>query len=190
VAEHDPGRAEAGARPQRRRDDGHAREVLGDQVEAGQRRDVGEAHGLQALDGAAAAGPVDQAHERLAQLVGGALGPHHLLPDGGVRGPAADGEVVGLDDGAAPVDATLADDHVGGHEALELAVLVVGADAGEPAGLVEGSVVEQPVDALADRELALRALARDALLTAHLVRQRLPAAEFLELGLPGHGTPA
>ena len=125
VAEDDARGAEPRAWPERGGDDRDAREVLDHQVEARQRRDVGEAHGLERLDAAPAAGAVDQAHERDAQLVGGALGPHHLLPDGGVGRPAADGEVVGLDHRAAPVDAALADDRVGRQEARQLARAVV-----------------------------------------------------------------
>ena len=48
----------------------------------------------------------------------------------------------------------------------------------------------EPVDALADGQLALRVLARDALLAAHLARQGLAAAQLLELGLPSSSAPA
>ena len=186
VAEDDARGAEPGARPERGGDDRDAREVLDHQVEARQRRHVGEAHGLERLDAAPAAGAVDQAHERDAQLVGGALGPHHLLPDGGVGRPAADGEVVGLDHRAAPVDAALADDRVGRQEARQLARVVVLALAGEAPGLVEAAGIEQALDALAHGELAGGVLARDALGPAHLARELLAAAQLVELGLPRH----
>ena len=186
VAEDDARGAEPGARPERGGDDRHAREVLDHQVEARQRRDVGEAHRLERLDAAPAARAVDQAHERDAQLVGGALGPHHLLPDGGVGRPAADGEVVGLDHRAAPVDAALADDRVGRQEARQLARVVVLALARERAGLVEAAGIEQALHALAHGELAGGVLARDALGAAHLARELLAAAQLVELGLPRH----
>ena len=186
VAEDDARGAEPGTWPERGGDDGDAREVLDHQVEARQRRDVGEAHGLERLDAAPAARAVDQAHERHAQLVGGALGPHHLLPDGGVGRSAADREVVGLDHRAAPVDAALADDHVGRQEARQLARVVVLALARQRAGLVEAAVVEQALDALAHGELAGGVLARDALGPAHLARELLAAAQLVELGLPRH----
>jgi hypothetical protein len=50
--------------------------------------------------------------------VGEPLGVDRLLPDRGVRGPAADREVVALDDGPAAVDAALADDVLAGTKSL------------------------------------------------------------------------
>jgi hypothetical protein len=118
--------------------------------------------------------------------VGGALGPHHLLPDGGVGRPAADGEVVGLDHRATPVDAALADHRVGRQEARQLSRVVVLALARDGAGLVEAAGIEQALHALAHGELAGGVLARDALGPAHPARERLAAAQLVELGLPGH----
>ena len=86
-----------GDRPQRGRHHRHRGEVL-DQVEAGQRRDVGEAHLLERLDAAAATGAVHEPDERQPQVVRHALRVDGLLPDGGVGGAAADGEVVALHD--------------------------------------------------------------------------------------------
>ena len=75
VRERHAHRAEARARPERRRDDGHAREVLDRELEARKRRDVAEAHRLERLDAAAAARAVDEPDQRHAQLVRGLLGP-------------------------------------------------------------------------------------------------------------------
>jgi hypothetical protein len=83
-----------------------------------------------------------------------ALGVDGLLPDGGIGRAAADREVVALDDGAAAVDAPLADDRVRGEEVGELTVLVVGAAPGESTGLVEAARVEEAVDPLANRQPA------------------------------------
>src|SRR6185436_17275056 len=121
--------------------------------------------------------------ERDAQFARRTLGPHHLLPDGRVGRPAADGEVVSLDDRAAAVDPAPADEDVRGQEALDLAVVAVGRAAREAARLVEGAVVEEVRHPLADGQAAARALARDALLAAHLGGERLTAPQLLELGL-------
>ena len=182
----DTRRAEPRHRPERGRRHRHDRQVLHHEVEAGQRRHVGEAHLLERLDAAAAARAVHEPDEREAQVVGQALGVDGLLPDRGVGGAAADGEVVALHDRAAAVDAALADDRVRGQELGQLAVLVVGAAAGERSGLVEAARVEEPLDPLANRQPAGRVLALDPLLAAHPPRELLAPAQLLELGLPGH----
>ena len=114
-ADHARG-AEPGHRPERRGRHRHDREVLHHEVEAGQRRHVREAHLLERLDAAAAARAVHEPDERQPQVVRHALGVDGLLPDRGVGGAAADGEVVALHDRAAAVDASLADDRVRGQE--------------------------------------------------------------------------
>ena len=110
-----------GAEPRDRAERGgrhrHDRQVLHHEVEAGQRRHVREAHVLERLDAAAAAGAVDEPDEREPEVVRHALGEDGLLPDRGVGRAAADREVVALHDGAAAVDAALADDRVGRQEA-------------------------------------------------------------------------
>ena len=125
--------AEPGHRPERRGHDRDAREVRDRQLEAGHERHVGEAHLLERLDAAAAAGAVDEPHERQPHVVGEPLGVDHLLPDRRVGGAAADGEVVALDDGAAALDPPWPTTMFAGGEAGQLAVVVVGADAGERA---------------------------------------------------------
>ena len=186
VRADDAGGAEAGDRAERGGHHGHAGQIRYHQVEAGQRRHVREAHLLERLDRPAAAGAVDEPHERYAQVVREPLGVDRLLPDRGVGGAAANGEVVALHDGAAPVDAAMADDRVGGQEICQLPVVVVGRASGERAGLVEAARVEQPVDALAHGQATGGVLAGDALLAAHPPGQLLAPAKLLELGLPAH----
>ena len=128
-------------------------EVL-DQVEAGQRRDIGEAHLLARLDAAAAARAVHEADERQPEVVRHALRVDGLLPDGRVGGAAADGEVVALHHRTAAADPSLTDDGVGRQEAGQLAVLAIGPAAGERTGLVERARVEEPLDPLTNRQPA------------------------------------
>jgi hypothetical protein len=118
--------------------------------------------------------------------VGQALGVDGLLPDRGVGGAPADGEVIALDDRAAAVDPPLADDRVRRQKVRELTVLVVAAAARERSGLVERAGVEQPLDPLANRQPAGCVLPRDPLLAAHAPGELLAPAQLLELGLPGH----
>ena len=57
----------------------------------------------------------------------------------------------------------------------------------EPVELDEGAFVEQKVEPLARRQLALGVLRLDALLAAALLRLGDPALEELELVSHGHG---
>ena len=54
------------------------------------------------------------------------------------------------------------------------------------ADLVEAVRVEQRGDALAHRELAGIVLALDLVRPAHLARQRLAPAQFLDVAVPAH----
>ena len=72
-----------------------------------------------------------------------------------------------------------------GREVDERTVVVGGRPPGEPTDLVEAARVEEGVDPLPHRELAERTVLGDLLLAAHPVRQLGPAAQLLELGLPG-----
>src|SRR4051794_35486538 len=117
--------------------------------------------------------------------MGHALGEHHLLPDGGIGGAAADREVVALHHHPATLDPTAAHDHVGRREVGQLAVLVA-AHPGQSARLVKRAGVEQALDPLAHREPPAGVLPGHALGSAHPAGQSLATAELLELWLPGH----
>src|SRR5690606_12889545 len=140
------------------------RQVLGDVVElrrgggepAGQ---VGAAGRLDGLHRAAAAGALDDPDDRHAHLLRHPLRVALLLLDGGVGRAAADGEVVAGDDDGAAVDGAAADDAVGGRQADQLAVLVIGGTARDGADLAEAALVDQAVDALAHGEPAAIVLA-------------------------------
>ena len=180
--------AEPGARARApRRRPGRVREVLDRQRPSRGAGHVGEAHRLERLDAAAAAGAVDEAHERDAQLVREPLGLDHLLPDRGVGGAAAHGEVVALDDRAPAVDPALADDHVRGQEV---------ARARRPrrsrpcrrARRSRGSVPASNRRSIRSRTVR-RPLAcwRSTRSSPPISpRQLLAAAQLLELGLPAH----
>jgi hypothetical protein len=51
---------------------------------------------------------------------------------------------------------------------------------------VEAAGIEQRLDAFAHSEAARIVLALDLVRPAHLPRQRLAAAQFLDLGFPAH----
>ena len=191
VRRHHARRPEPRHGPERRGHHGHDRHVLHGDLHPGHVRHVGEAHLLERLDRAAAARAVDEPRQRQPQVVRHPLRVDHLLPDRGVRGAAADREVIRLHDEPAPVGLALPDDHVGRHERLELAVGAVARDAGQRARLVEGPRIEQPLDPLADGQLARGVLAIDARgavgVRAWVGRECLAPAQLLELGLPRHG---
>ena len=184
VRRDDAGGAQAGNGAEGRGDDRDDRVVLDDEVEAGEGRDVCEAHLLERLDAPTAAGTVDESHERKAQVVGHALGVDRLLPDGRVGRTAADREVVALEDCAPASNPALAGDDVGGQKVGELADLVVGALAREGASLVKGPGVEEALDPLPDGQTAGGVLALDALRSAHSPCQLLAVAKLGDLGLP------
>ena len=120
VADHErvvrcrhPGRAQAGHRAEGQRHGRHHGQVVDDHLPARVGRHIGATLGVEALDAAAAAGAVDQADDRQAQLVGHLLGVDLLLGDGGVGRAAPDGEVVAADHHRAAVDAAPTHDEVG-----------------------------------------------------------------------------
>ena len=73
-----------------------------------------------------------------------------------------------------------------GMKSMMLPCRVVAGLAGDAADLLERSGVEQVIDAFAHRQPAAFVLARDALLAAHLARQRLALAEFGEFRFPAN----
>src|SRR5205823_3075785 len=85
-----------------------------------------------------------------------------LLADGAVGMAAAGGEIVGADDGAAVLDAAPAANVIGGRELGDVAVVVVGGEAGDGAHFAKRVLIEQEGDALVGGELAAASLADDA----------------------------
>ena len=177
------GEAEHGA------DDGHVHHRLDgghELVVAGEER--GSALRGDALDVAAAA--LDEQDERDQVLAGELLGePADVAALDALRevlgGAAADGEVLAAYRDVATVDLAEAHDIRRGRELLELAVLVE-PRAGERADLVEGAVVEQDVEAFADRVLAAVVLALDAVRLAAGARQLGALPDLVDPVLPDH----
>ena len=129
----DARRAEARHRTQRRRDHRHRREQLHRDLEVRDVGHVGAAHLRVRLHRSAAAGAVDQPHERQPQVARRLLGPAHLVADRAVGGATAHGEVVAADDDRAAVDAAASAHEVRRRERLRLTgVVVVGAPASTP----------------------------------------------------------
>src|SRR6185312_1266037 len=122
-----------------------------------------------------------------------------LAADRTVGMAAARREVVGADDGGAPVDPAPAADVVRGRELGDPTFVVVAREAGDRADLVEAAGIEQQVDALATSELAAIALAdharvgrvraepgvRDPLQRLHRLEGRRPAVLAVGADRPG-----
>ena len=117
------------------------------------------------------------------------LGHQRLCRDRGIGRAAAHGEIVADHDHGAAVDLAAAEHAVRRRQVLEFAVLVVFGDAGDGADLVEGILVDQPVDALANGEPALVMLALDLVNASHLARERFAPGEVVEFRLPVHSYP-
>ena len=83
------------------------------------------------------------------------------------------------------VEAGPTEQEVGRSEVDQLAVGVVGGAPGDLPDLVERPVVDQGVDALAHVELSPVVLTGHLLGATHLLGQRLPAGQLVQLGLPG-----
>ena len=195
--------------------DEHVRSVLHHQDEVGHRRGINRAAGARAHDGrdlrhhagsqhvaqedvgvarqrhhaflnARAAGIVQADHRR--------AHPHghiHDLDDlGGVgfrQRTAEDGEVLREDEDQPAFDAAIA-----GEEAVAEILLLFHAEVGaavsdQLVGLLEGAFVEQKLDALARRHLALLVLARPALFASAGFGQRVTALQFGQLLFQVHG---
>ena len=73
-----------------------------------------------------------------------------------------------------------------GVNAISSPSLVVRADAGDRADLVERPGIDQPVDALANGELAELVLTSDLVGPTHRLGHLGATAQLVELGLPGH----
>ena len=187
VAGHHPRRAEAGDRAEAEADDRHPAEVGHDPLPAGVEGDERPSFGLERLDAAPATRSVDESDDREAEVVRHALGHHLLLEDRRIRGAAANGEVVAAHHHGSVVDAAASHHEVGGHHRRDGAGVVAGRAPGERADLAEAGRVQERVDALAHRELALGAVTFHLLGAAHLLGELTPVSELVELRLPRRG---
>ncbi len=147
---------------------------------------IGALIDFQRLDRTAAAGAVDQTHDRQLQLVGHLLGIDLLGADRGIARAAAHGEIITADDNGTAVDAAAPHDEVAGKKFGHLTGFVVGRLAGDAADLVEGAGIEHLVDALAHREALVVVLALDLLRAAHLVGELLTRPKLVDFLLPAH----
>gem|GEM_PF-5058313 len=171
----------AGAGPDDGRDLGHDAGGLG--VAPEDLRVAPEA--LDAFLDARAAGVVE-AHDRHAHLQGGV---HHLADLLGVglrEGAAEDGEVLAEEVDRPPVHARVPRDHAVPEDLLLLHAEVVATVRDEAVELDEGAFVDEEVDALARRQLALRVLRVDALLAAPEEGGLALLLQALEGGLGAH----
>ena len=117
------------------------------------------------------------------------FGHQRLGRDRGVGRTAAHGEIVADHHHGAAVDLAAAEHAVGRRQVLEFAVFVVFGDAGDGADLVEGILVDQSVDTLANRKPPLVMLALDLVNASHLARERFAPGEVVEFRLPVHSYP-
>ena len=154
---HDqPGRAEADRRSEASRDHRHQRQVVDHGIPGRVNRHVGVAGVVGGLHAAAAAGPVEQPHDRQPQVVRVLLGEDLLGVDRRVSRPAPDREVIGPEQHRPAVDPGRPGDEVGWQHRDEPAFGVVAAEPGQHADLGEAARIGQPVDALAHGEPAGR----------------------------------
>ena len=93
---------------------------------------------------------------------------------------AAHREVVAADHDRPSLDLAAAEDEVGGHQLLEIVVLVIAGEARDLADFVERALVEQQVDPFADVVAAAILLALDPHFAAQLLGIRLALGEFVD----------
>ena len=86
----------------------------------------------------------------------------------------------------ASVDLAAAHDDVGRREIDQVVASVIFRLAGDAADLAERTLVEQPVDALADGEPSAIVLALHLVGAAHALRHFLTAAQLVHFRLPAH----
>ena len=103
------------------------------------------------LNGTAAAGALDQAHDGELEVVGHRFGLDVLFADRGVVGAAPNREVVAADHDQPAVQPGAAEDVVGGQEVGHLAVRPVIRPAAKHADLVEAAGIDQPLDPVPGR---------------------------------------
>ena len=172
------GAAGAGAHDQADlRDHAGALDVADEDVAVGAERD-------DALLDPGAAGVVDADHRR-PDLGGEVHHLAHLLRHHLAEAAAEDGEVLGEDEDRAAFDRPVAGDDGVAPGPFLLHLEVVGAVADEGVELLEGAGVEQLLDPLARRHLALRVLLLDRLLGGGVDRRLAQLAQVGQLLLVG-----
>ena len=179
-------RAHAGAGAEGERHKRHLRHAVDDLVPARRFGDVGTRILFEALDRAAATCAVNHLDERHTVFGGHPDGLDHFLPDRGVRRATAHGEIIGEDDSGITIERGAARDGGGGGESLQFVVRAIGGLAGDLADFMEAAGIDKEGDALTHCQLAAPALAFDRLFAAHLFRQALAPAEFLNRFFPTH----
>ena len=188
VGQHGVQRGQPGDRAEHRRGDRHRVQQL--DVDVRPTVAVGQVGAPERLEAAhAATGGVEQPNVREAPLER-PLGRRQLGPEPavGAAGRAApDREVAAHDDDLAPVDADPPVDLTGRQHRLQRAVVAVRRVTPEPAERAERPLVREPIDALANRQLAEAVLALDALRATQAVGELAPARQLVELGSPRHG---
>ena len=191
VARHHARRAQARDRSERERHHRDLGKIVGPPVPEkglGHRR---MALQLEVLHRAPAARAVHEAHQRQPQVAGEAFDGEQLVLDAAVVGAAAHREIVAGHRHRPPVDTSAPVNEVGRREVDELArarifSFTVFRPARQAADFVERARIEQPVDALAHRQLAAVVLALDLVRPAHLLRERLAPAQLLDFLFPAH----
>jgi hypothetical protein len=110
-----------------------------------------------------------------------------LALDGRVGGAPAHGEVVAAHHHRPAVDARAPEHEVRGREVHQVVALVVLGAAGDLADLVERARVDEPLDALPDRQAPTIVLPLHPLGPAERFGEGLTAAQLVHLRLPVHG---
>ena len=113
-----------------------------------------------------AAGAVDQAHDRDAQIARHHLGADLFFLESAVRRAATHREIIARHHDGAAVERAASHHEVGRHEIRDIACRVIARLAGDTANLAERAGVEELLDALPDRELAGLLVTLDALGTS------------------------
>ena len=145
---------------------------------------IGEVHAARIVVAASGStGTIGELHERDAALQGGGLQPPSRPLPATARATAY-GEVFAPNADLAASERTEPEDVARRNEAGQAPLGVVLTRTGHAAHLEEGPGVEKALDSLADRELALRTLALDALLAAHAGSQLAAVGDLVNRARP------
>ena len=101
---------------------------------------------------------------------------------------AGKGEILAADNDLPAIDLGKPEHEVGRRERFQVAVVVQFGATGGLAHLTKTVLVDQRVDALADREAALVVLQRDRVVAALFCRQLAALVDFVDFTLPSHSS--